>query len=352
MYFDPETGLYSTDVALDGTQTQINYYIEVIAKGDRLFSYPLEGSEQPLSVNLGPDLVAPTLSHAPEKFLFASRKGLTLLLNADDNIELGLIETEVWLDGVPQNTFSYEAQGETAFPTVLNFENLPAFQSLEYRFSATDRSAAQNKAILPTVGVFSIRIEPVYEPVASYAANFDNGANDLVLDGFAVSSISGFDSPTLGSPHPYGNNGNRLDYYAYLRQQILVGAGTTLSFDEVVLVEPGEDGSAYGKTDFYDYVAVEASIDQGATWFALAPGWDSTDKAEWETAYNQLIGDDAVSTALGNSTLLRRRTISLDAPAAVNPGDVILVRFHLYSDPNAVGWGWAIDNLIIQPGLL
>ena len=30
-------------------------------------------------------------------------------------------------------------------------------------------------------------------------------------------------------------------------------------------------------------------------------------------------------------------------------GDEILVRFRLYADAAAVGWGWAIDNLQIQP---
>ena len=31
-----------------------------------------------------------------------------------------------------------------------------------------------------------------------------------------------------------------------------------------------------------------------------------------------------------------------------NVGDVIFVRFRLFSDPFAVGWGWAIENLKIQ----
>ena len=29
-------------------------------------------------------------------------------------------------------------------------------------------------------------------------------------------------------------------------------------------------------------------------------------------------------------------------------GDTILIRFRLFSDPYAHGWGWAIDNLRIQ----
>jgi len=29
-------------------------------------------------------------------------------------------------------------------------------------------------------------------------------------------------------------------------------------------------------------------------------------------------------------------------------GDTVLIRFRLFSDPFAIGWGWAIDNLRIQ----
>jgi hypothetical protein len=31
-------------------------------------------------------------------------------------------------------------------------------------------------------------------------------------------------------------------------------------------------------------------------------------------------------------------------------GDILLIRFRLYSDPAAVGWGWAIDNLSVTSG--
>ena len=358
MVQNPLTGIYYTDLPLDGTQTQISYYLEATASAGRLFAYPLQGSEQPMVVNLGPDVTVPTLSHTPESFIFSSRKNVTLIFNADDNTELGLLQTEVLLNGVPQNTFSYEAQGETTFMTALSFADLTPYQSLDYRFIATDRTAARNMTSLPAEGYFSVRIEPVYAPVASYAANFDAGAVDLLLDGFTVSTPAGFLNPILGTPHPYINgastsNGNRMDYYAYLRQQILVSIGTTLSFDEVVLVEPGEDGAVFGGGGFFDYVAVEASLDQGVSWFALAPGWDSSDKVEWQNAYNLGIVDETgSSTTVGDVSLLKRRTLSIEGHPAINAGDTILIRFHLYSDPYAVGWGWAIDNLVIQPTAL
>jgi len=42
------------------------------------------------------------------------------------------------------------------------------------------------------------------------------------------------------------------------------------------------------------------------------------------------------------------REINLSADENFAVGDTILLRFRLFSDPFAQGWGWAIDNLRIQ----
>ena len=44
-------------------------------------------------------------------------------------------------------------------------------------------------------------------------------------------------------------------------------SGMLINFNEIVLVEPGEDGSVFGSDDFYDYVIVEGSKNFGKTWF-------------------------------------------------------------------------------------
>ena len=38
----------------------------------------------------------------------------------------------------------------------------------------------------------------------------------------------------------------------------------------------------------------------------------------------------------------------MQANGNFSEGDTVVVRFRLFSDPFAVGWGWAIDNLRIQ----
>ena len=111
------------------------------------------------------------------------------------------------------------------------------------------------------------------------------------------------------------------------------------------MVEPGADGSVFGDEDFFDYVVVEGSLDFGETWTPLADGYDSRDKSIWLSRYNSSISGNN-STATGNSTHFRIRGINLTDE--FDPGDEIIIRFRLFSDQLAAGWGWAIDNLYIQ----
>ena len=123
-----------------------------------------------------------------------------------------------------------------------------------------------------------------------------------------------------------------------------------MSYDEVVLVEPGETGTAFGDSDFWDYVIVEGSKDYGQTWLPIIDGYDSRANSTWLTVYNSNIsGQD--SKALGSKDLYINRQFSITANGNFKDGDTILVRFRLCSDPYANGWGWAIDNLRIQQGV-
>ena len=59
-------------------------------------------------------------------------------------------------------------------------------------------------------------------------------------------------------------------------------------------------------------------------------------------AENRIRRQKALQNGLSNVRLLLL-TMSIFAA-----GDTILIRFRLFSDPYAAGWGWAIDNLEIQ----
>lgn len=186
-------------------------------------------------------------------------------------------------------------------------------------------------------GARSATAMPMREAVASYTHTFDDGAANaanLVLDGFQINTPAGFLSPLVHSAsHPYPVS---VTHTMTLTQPIRVTPASTLTYRDVALVEPGEAGSTWPSEDFYDYVVVEATKN-GADWVALAPGYDARYDAAWLAAYT---GGTA-----GLAALLRTHTISLNDRFAA--GDVVTIRFRLYSDFSDVGWGWGIDDVAV-----
>ena len=175
-------------------------------------------------------------------------------------------------------------------------------------------------------------------PVYSYANDFESGAADFSLSGFTVSTEPQFTDAALHSPHPYANSTTLI---ATLNQPIIVAnaPAATLEYADVAIVEPGASGTVFGDTDFWDFVIVEGTTD-GMNWVPLAPGYDARDDDDWLTAYYfQDPGTEALF-----------RTHQIDLLDSFEPGDRILLRFRLFADPGANGWGWAIDDLVIQPG--
>ena len=68
----------------------------------------------------------------------------------------------------------------------------------------------------------------------------------------------------------------------------------------------------------------------------------------WETAYNNsIVGYN--STAVGNESMLNKHTIFYRPSDNISAGDTLLLRFRLFSDPFANGWGWVIEDLKINP---
>jgi hypothetical protein len=184
-----------------------------------------------------------------------------------------------------------------------------------------------------------------------YENDFNTPSNDFLLKGFSYITPDHFDDQALHTIHPYEESGTgekNIEYYAILTHPIRLDQTEALmKFDEVVLVEPGEDGTVFGDEQFWDYVIVEGSKDTGMTWHPLFQGYDSGINTIWKSTYTNTISN-GVSQAVGRSNLLRRREIDLLAEEEFNGGDVLLIRFRLFSDPFSYGWGWVIDNLRIQ----
>lgn len=172
-------------------------------------------------------------------------------------------------------------------------------------------------------------------PTFAYASSVDD-ASELLLDGLNVTTAPGFSTPALQTPHFYAND---VAATALMTVPIRVGVSSTLSFDEIALIEPGEPGTVYGDDSFWDYAVVEGTVD-GTTWLPLAPGYDAREDNVWLNAY--------YASSSGNPSMLRNRVIDLTDTFSV--GDTILIRFRFFSDGSVTGWGWLVDNIEVDPG--
>ncbi len=173
------------------------------------------------------------------------------------------------------------------------------------------------------------------QPHSSYANNFNSPSNDFTGNGFSIGTIAGFSNGAIHSQHPYSDNNNYI--YQLIVPIIVSQANPTLSYDDIAIVEPGDSGSVFGDNNFYDYVVVEGTKN-GIEWKPLADGYDAREDSTWLKTF--------LSNGNGDSTMFVNHILNLAATFAA--GDTILIRFRLLADPGTNGWGWAIDNLVIQ----
>lgn len=172
-------------------------------------------------------------------------------------------------------------------------------------------------------------------PAESYSSSFDD-PQSFFLQGLTIEADPAFQGNILTNGHPYPDD-SRLS--ALLRVPIVMGdAPLLLEYDDVALVEPGEEGSVFGDREFWDYAAVSGSNDGGSTWQVLK-GYDARHSEDW--------ADNL--TGAGSQDLMLRHSIDLHDTFAA--GDTLLLLFELVSDANQNYWGWAVDNLTIRQGM-
>gem|GEM_PF-2685786 len=196
--------------------------------------------------------------------------------------------------------------------------------------------------------------------VRTYATNFDDvSANDFILNGFDISMNKGFSSKSLNSEHAYkspNKEHDTLEFFAELNYNVILDSvHHYLSFDEIVLVEPSDEGKAFGEFGFWDYVVVEGSKDN-ENWFAFEKeGYDSWLHDSWLLAYNSEVKKADENNLLSeyvpeDESLYRSHSINLLENKYLRKGDTVRIRFLLVSDAYSNGWGWSIDNLTVQEG--
>ncbi|QJD81257.1 T9SS type A sorting domain-containing protein [Spirosoma rhododendri] len=373
------TDTYAYTMPASVAQGDIYYYFRAQDASSRTFTNPgkrPDGSQVPFRVQFGPDQVPPTVRYNPGKnFIINPALTDSLVVRAyvtdDRSIGVGNARLEYQINGTAQPTVTlrftqpvvnrqqYDSIyfGRVVFPA----NQLKAGDVITYRIVARDSSRARNQAVSPATGFYSLSVVAPQTTVDRYTTTFASTtvAGDFAGYRFGIATPSGFSDPALHSEHPY-QNGSDYSYQSnaeyILLSPIRVKSNpdsASIRFNEIVLVEPGDPGSRFGDANFYDYVIVEGSVNYGRTWLPLLDGYDSRDQEDWLAAYNRTTSTNQTtgetnSTTVGTSALFKSREFFIPTTGYFRGGDQIMIRFRLFSDQLAHGWGWAVDNLQIQ----
>jgi hypothetical protein len=343
------------------SETTYGYYMSFVDLLGRTITSPgkiqaqhTQAIQQLNVFNAGPDKEAPVIVHTPAEFVLEEDQSLVVVAQVTDNTKLSIVTLIYSVAGGSQGTIvmekispdSDEYTGTIAIPT-----SAKSGDAIKYRISAFDKAAVPNNRVEPASDYYTVYIAGIRSPQLLYVNSFDEPSHDFFGNSFKVETPNGFNNGAIHSHHPYadGTGTNNESHYIYQLQIpiLLIETNPFIRFDEIVLVEPGEKNSNFGDSDFYDYVVVEGSTDNGLTWEPFDDGYDSRSSANWLTHYESEIANSN-SVATGNPGLFVRRTINMLDNFRFDPGDFVLIRFRLYADPAGHGWGWAIDNLSIQ----
>ena len=322
---------------------------------------------------IGVDTVKPIVVYSnPLKYIFTSQTNIPLPnLLASDNLGIDTIYMEYAINGAALKGQGFKKLiGDTySYSNAFSFlaGTLKSGDVIKYRIVVKDKAKITNLVNLPASGFYEFKVLGILASTKSYVTSFDQQPSaDFYLKGFTFSQPTGFSSPSLSSDHPYADGieesydgGGGSDKFtnndAVLLKPIIIRSDTAkIYFDEVALVEPGDQGEAFLNVDgtvnrnFFDYVIVQGSNDLGKTWSNFTNGWDANSFSIWQNAWNSKTDKEGNSIALGSPSLLKKREIDMLASGKFKAGDQVIIRFRLHADVGAHGWGWWIDNLNIQ----
>lgn len=345
---------FRTSINIPFYNSELRYYYFVEDCFLRLYRSPSLYKEHQYRVYVGADTVKPVILHTPTAYYLESADTIMFKATAIDNIGVDSVYLEYKVNNGPLKYLGLKAGKSDTYSAFLRIRNelITGGDSIQYRIFAIDSALKSNTAVLPKTGYYIIDIEDITSVVNGYSTNFSGNAGDFFNIGFNILKPKDFSNYGLHSKHPYESpedNSKSIEYTAMLRHPLkFTESGMLINFNEIVLLEPGEYGSVFGSTDFYDYVIVEGSKNFGKTWFGLIDGYDSRYDDSWLAAYNNtIVGQN--STYIGTESLLLKHTIFYPPSKDISAGDTLLLRFRLYSDPFANGWGWVIEDLKINP---
>jgi hypothetical protein len=337
---------------------KIKYYFEAKNTLNRTYYYPVQKTssiDSTFSFTIGTDNTKPIISHESESYILANVQDYELEMSVFDNLGIDSVFVEYKINSNPSKTIKCTSSGNNnssdylIYNVVLPLGDVVLSDGdiLKYKIVAVDKATISNTTSLPTTGWFETKIYDFLEATQDFSINFNNAEdeNKFILDGLTITQPSGFSSKGLHSPHPYEEGDSyptdELSYSAILKVPIILkNQDSYIRFDEIVIVEPGSTGSSYGDSNFWDYVVLEGSKDNGATWKDIANGYDCSINTTFKNAFNNSLN--------GTESMYKSHMIDLIGKNYFNGQDTILIRFRLWSDQLTAGWGWAIDNIEIQ----
>jgi hypothetical protein len=350
----PATGdTFAIDLPVSEYNKYFSYYFFATDHFGRIYRLPSSAARQPFKFYIGTDTVKPLLDHTPPEYLFDRTKSFSIKATASDNTGIDTVFVEFRKNTGSVSTIVLKNDSSDIYSGMIDLKSMSftSADSIHYRIIAKDSSSSANVRYLPSSGFYAVGFESLLPVVTAYTTNFTGAASEFITRGLSIARPSQFTSEALHSLHPYESpeeENKSIEYSALLKYPIKVDeTGIVLIFNEIVLVEPGESGSVYGSPDFYDYVVVEASKDFGVSWFAMTDGYDSRVNSLFLNAYNSSVTGNN-STYTGTQDMFTKHTIDIRTFDNFKSGDTLVIRFRLWSDPFAHGWGWAVDDLNIK----
>ena len=342
---------YEGNVPLNNRKGKVQYYYEATSANNITFTCPDRAPERKYTFNIGTDYYPPVLEHNPEKLLNKANPILAIEAKATDNVGIASVNVEYKINGQIQEPIQMNKEAFDSYIGHIEFpENISENDLVEYRVIAMDNTKRGNKRYLPTKGYYTVDVFQSQQAQAGYFSDFDSENNDFEFSDFEMTTPVGFSNGNLHTINPYPESSvdnERYNLIAQLKYPIVLEEGGIMSFDEVVLVEPGENGTIYTEDMFWDFVIVEGSKNNGKSWLPVTEGYDSRIDELWSAQFTGSL-KSAVSMANGQENMFLKQTINLTENTEFEAGDTVIFRFRLASDKAVTGWGWAIDNLAIQ----
>uniref|UniRef100_UPI00321726EE T9SS type A sorting domain-containing protein n=1 Tax=uncultured Draconibacterium sp. TaxID=1573823 RepID=UPI00321726EE len=349
--YNPGTKQFEGEITLNNQRGKVQYYYEATSANNIKFTSPDRAPERIYSFSIGPDYYPPVLKHNPEKLVTTAYPVLDLDAIATDNVGIEAVKVEYKINGEVKEQVVLNRKASDLYGGLVELPaGLTDKDIVEYRVLAQDNTARGNKRYSPATGYYSVEVFESQKPLTGYYSNFDSENNDFKITDFEMTRPQGFSSGNLHtvSPYPESNLENeRYNLIAQLKYPIIIEENGLMTFDEVVLVEPGEEGATYTEETFWDFVIVEGSKNNGKSWLPVTEGYDSGIDELWNSYFTNTL-KSAVSEAGGQENMFLTQTINLTEYTEFEAGDTVIFRFRLASDKAVTGWGWAIDNLSIQ----